>query len=605
MSVHRAFAQRWLRARGQPESARDALATTARQRVRRYPRAVALYLAVGSWLVEFLFPLLLLGRWRRASGLDDADFEAFEQRAHHSRHGWIRATYLLARLPLWEQLHPEAPRRPAPHPLQARLAAVAPLIDGKTFDVVIVGSGAGGAPLAAELAGCGHRVAVLESGGLVCGETTGSALYRYYLQQGFVGAAGAGGALLPVMLGRNIGGTTPINSGTCLEPRRAFLEPWDRITGLPFSSGLLAPELARVRETIGICVPDRALLGPSAGIFERGLKALGRDGAYVLPRNTPECEGLGRCPFGCPRFHKRSMDISFLPLAVQRGARLHGGVQVRHIAESRAGVEIGCVLRDGRRLRLRARKCVLAGGALGTPRLIRGNRLGTRWREAGDQLKVHPAAKVLALMPHPVDGERGIAQGMGYLAPELPRVVFEGIFTPKGTVAPVLACAGHAADYWLQNYARAASFGMMVLDRAGGSVRWAGDQPLLRFSMHPSDVRDLALGMKLMAEAFFAAGAQRVLLPVVGMKNEFPSAAALDAFDPGAVEARHILGSGFHPQGTAAIGRVTDSDHRLHGCQNIFVSDASLLPDTPGVNPQVTIMALSLRLAGLMDAELR
>ncbi|TJY56227.1 hypothetical protein E4T66_19905 [Sinimarinibacterium sp. CAU 1509] len=603
MNAGEAFARRWLIARGCAPVRAGALAMAAGQRARRYPRAVALLRAAGLWLIEFVFPRLLLGRWRRASRLDATAFEELEQRAHHAGRLWIRGIYLLARLPLWELRHAEPPPRQTPHPLEPLLARVPPLTDHAEFDVIVVGSGAGGAPLAADLAARGHRVAILEAGGLVQGETTAGALAHYYLNQGFVGGA-SGNALLPVMLGRNVGGTTPINSATCLEPQPPFLRQWDRITGLPFSDGLLSGELARVRETLGVCVPDRKLLGASGEIFERGLKSLGREGAYVLPRNTPACEGLGRCPFGCPRFHKRSTDIAFLPLALQRGGVLYPGARVDRIAESSTGVQLHVRFRDGQRLSLRARKCVLAGGALGTPQLIRANRLGSHWRAAGDHLKVHPAAKVLALMPDSVHGERGIAQGMGYQAPELPRIAFEGIFTPKSTVAPVLPCAGAAADYWMDHYDRAASFGMMALDRGSGSVRWTGGQPVLRYALHADDVLDLARGMKLMAEAFFAAGAECVLLPLIGLRNEFITAAQLADFSPADVRAHHLVASGFHPQGTAGMGRVADVDHRLYGCRHIFVSDASLLPDTPGVNPQLTIMALSLRLAGMMDTEL-
>lgn len=598
-----AFERRWLSARGCSRGESDAILLAANARARRYPPAFALYRRIGVVLVEFLFPLWLLGRWQRASRLDDDAFELLEQRAHHATPLWIRGTYLLVRLPLWEQRYAESPPQTSPHPLEPWLARMPPAADREAFDVIVIGSGAGGAPLAADLAGLGHRVAVLEAGGLVHGETTAGALARYYLKQGLVGG-GAGNALLPVMLGRNIGGTTPINSATCLEPRPSYLHRWDEITGLPFSDGLLAEELDRVRETLGVCVPERNLLGASGELFERGLKALGREGAYVLPRNTPQCEGLGRCPFGCPRHHKRSTDIAFLPLALQRGGRLYDGFQVERVRESHSGVEISGRGRDGRSLRLRARNCVLAGGALGTPRLIRANRLGSHWRSAGDHLKIHPAAKVLALMPGRVDGQRGIAQGMGYQAPDLSRIVFEGIFTPRATVAPVLPCAGRAADEWLANYVRAASFGMMVLDRAHGSVRWSGNNPLLRYALHPDDVFDLARGMQLMAWAFFAAGAERVLLPLVGLPNEFGSASQLGRFRPEMVRAHHLVASGFHPQGTAAMGRVAGPDHRVYGCRHIFVNDASLLPDTPGVNPQLTIMALSLRLAGLMDAEL-
>ncbi len=604
MSAYAGLARRWLQARGVATSEADRMIDGAEARRRRYPWPLGAGVAAGALAMDRLLPTLLCGRIGRATGLDDDAFDALEERVQHTRSLSIRALFLLLRMPLWEQLFHEPPVAHATHPLEPLLADSTVPDDDEEFDVIVIGSGAGGAPVARALADRGHRVLVIERGGLVYGETTQAALERHYARQGFVVGLGAARSMMPVMYGRNVGGTTPINSGTSLDPRKTFLEQWDRLTGLPFSEGLLTSELARVHETIGIGVPERALLGSSAEIFERGLRALGREGAYVLPRNAPECGGRGRCPFGCPEFHKLSTDVSFLPQAMHAGCRLLTGTRVEGVRETADGVRLHCRSADGRTTALRARKCVIAAGALDTPHLIRANRLGARWRATGDNLKVHPASKVLALMPEAVHGERGIAQGMGYLAPELPRIVFEGIFTPKSTVAPMLACAGRAADRWLDNYERAASFGMMALDRSSGTVRWLGDLPLIRYTLDRQDATDLARGMKLIAEAFLATGAERVLLPLVGMPNEFTSAESLSGFDPGTVRARNILCSGFHPQGTAGMGRVVDGDQRLAGCRHLFVSDASVFPDTPGVNPQVTIMALALRLADALHDEL-
>ncbi len=596
MSTAPALARRWLRARGLAADAADAAASAAWARIARYPRHIRMLAHIAAWSAECLFPLLLLGRLRRASRLDDDSFDRLERRAHGARRLAPRVLFLLLRVPLWEQLFPERTPASQPHPLQRALQHPARLSDAEIVDVLVIGSGAGGAPLAAALAERGRSVVILEAGGLVHGQTTAGALEHYYIEQAFLAGIGRGGAMTALMAGRNVGGTTPINSGTCLTPPREFLRRWDALTGLPFSDGLLDGELAQVAAALGIGVPERRLLGASAEIFERGLLRLGRPGAHVLPRNTPQCRGLGRCPFGCPEHRKHSTDIAFLPQALQHGARLLPQTRATRIVEDAHGVTVH-YRRNGASGTLRARRCVLAAGALGTPQLIRSNRLGSHWRRAGDDLRLHPAAKVLALMPEAVHGERGIAQGMGYRAPELPRIVFEGIFTPKGVVAPALACAGREADRWLDRYDHAASFGMMALDRASGSIRWIAGVPLLRYTLHPDDVLDLARGMKLMGEAFFAAGAQRVLLPLPGLHNSFGSAAELAHFDPAHVAARHILCSGFHPQGTAGIGRVIDGDLRLLGSRHVYVSDASALPDTPGVNPQVTIMALSLRLA--------
>ena len=196
----------------------------------------------------------------------------------------------------------------------------------------------------------------------------------------------------------------------------------------------------------------------------------------------------------------------------------------------------------------------------------------------------------------------GVPQALGYQPPELPHIVLEGIFTPRSTVAPLLANAGLRADWWLDRFAHLATFGLMVRDRGEGSVREIAGRIVLRYRLHPEDMRDMAQGLLLIAEAFFAAGAKAVLLPLSEGPHEVPSLDALRQIRLADFTPARLVASGFHPQGTAGIGRVVDADLRLTA--RISVCDASVLPDSPGVNPQLAIMGLSLRLADRLTAEL-
>ena len=101
--------------------------------------------------------------------------------------------------------------------------------------------------------------------------------------------------------------------------------------------------------------------------------------------------------------------------------------------------------------------------------------------------------------------------------------------------------------------------------------------------------------MIIAAEAMFAAGAERVVFPTMGRDGEVGTAAELASVRPEHFTPKNLMTSGFHPHGTAGMGRVVDSDLALHGTRRVSVCDASVLPASPGVNPQVSIMALSLR----------
>jgi choline dehydrogenase-like flavoprotein len=454
-------------------------------------------------------------------------------------------------------------------------------------DVVVIGSGAGGAPVAWSLARAGLSVAVVEAGTLVTPATTHEALERWYLDQGFLGAADPRGMVL-LMAGSAVGGTTPINSGTSLRPLPEQLRAWDSSAGTSFAGGALDPWFAQAEAQCGIHVLPREVQDASAAIVERGFAALGRHDVHILARNAPGCEGSARCCFGCPTGKKLSTDRAFLPEAVDRGARLLVGTRAVAITEDARGVEVLVRGPDGSRRTLRARGVVLAGGALGTPELIRSNRLGDRWALAGDGFKLHPASKLFALMPGPLP-HGGVPQGVGYRPPELPNLTMG---------------AGRRHRWWMDRYDRLATFGMMVRDRSTGSVRHPGGRRLVRYALHRDDARDLGAGLLLAAEAMFAAGAERVLLPVCGMDPEVPDVAALRRLRPEQFTPDRLLTCGFHPQGTAGIGRVVDPDLRVAGTRRVWAADASVLPDSPGVNPQVTIMGLSLRLADRLAREL-
>jgi choline dehydrogenase-like flavoprotein len=587
------LAERWLRAHGSPEP--EQLVRRAASRAARYPAPVgALWPAVLGG-VEWLGPAAILGDPRRASALDDASFDVLDRSLQLHPLRAVRLAWLLVRAPLLEERYPEPAPTEAEHPLDALREVIAERAShsNHTFDVIVVGSGAGGAPLAWRLAREGLKVAIVESGAHVRPEVAARAVERHYIEQGMLGSLSGGGTTL-VIAGRAVGGTTVINSGTSLRPTQPRLQEWDQLAGTSFAQGDLEPFLDEVHELLGIAPTPERHLDASARIVRQGLELIGRTGAYPLPRNAPGCQGSARCCFGCPSGAKLSTDRAFLPEAVQAGATLLARTEAVRLRASRDGVEVYVRSTDGLR-RLRARTLVLAAGAIHTPGLLRGSRLGA-WREAGHGLRIHPATKAFGWMPAPLP-HGGVPQALGYDAPELPRVKFEGAHTPRAVTATVLAAAGQRHRLWMEHHDHLANFGFMVRDRGAGRVRHVGGKAVLDYQMHDDDVQDMGKALRVVAEALFAAGAERVLLPVFSDDAELDSIAALDRWPAERFSRHNLLASGFHPQGTAAIGRVVDGQLQLHDAENVYVCDASVLPGSPGVNPQVTLMALSLRLA--------
>jgi choline dehydrogenase-like flavoprotein len=483
-------------------------------------------------------------------------------------------------------------------------------------DVVVIGTGAGGAVVAAELAEAGARVVVLEEGDHHSGrEFTARPLEQIRMLYRDLGMTGAiGNTFIGIPLGRAVGGTTIVNSGTCWRAPEELLRRWEQEFGIPdLADGGLTPEYERVERAIHVApVPDD-LLGPGDRLFRRGAEALGFRGEPI-PRNAAGCRGTGVCAFGCPRDAKQSTNASYMPRAVQAGARVHVRARAaRVLLES--GRAVGVVAdrlapsgrSNGTRLWALAPRVVVAAGALLTPGLLR--RSGAARNPAvGRYLHIHPATRVLARFDEPVAAWAGVPQSYHVHEFESEGIFIQGQFVPPGVQAPNVPGFGLAHKERMAAYDRLASVGALISDMTCGRVLGGGRRPLVWYWMNRDDVRRLRRGIALTARIFFAAGAREVY-PGVRQQPVLRSAAEAEALERRAVRAADLEIMAFHPMGTARMGRdpagtAVAPSGELHGVRGLYVADASLFPTSTRVNPQLTIMAFATRIARTIAAEL-
>jgi len=228
-----------------------------------------------------------------------------------------------------------------------------------------------------------------------------------------------------------------------------------------------------------------------------------------------------------------------------------------------------------------------------TPLLLRRNRLGGESGELGKNLTIHPATAVRALFDEPIDMARGVPQSfyIDQFADE--GIMFEGAAGPPDYLAMTLGVSGERHRELMLSFRNLSQFGVMVSDVSRGSVRELAGRPQIRYHLEREDVRRLRRGIELLAELYRAAGARRILYPVAGAP-EGPLPRDLRAHD--------LALMAFHPLGTARADAspdrgVVDAQLELHGARGVYVADASVVPSSLGVNPQITIMALATRLA--------
>jgi choline dehydrogenase-like flavoprotein len=486
------------------------------------------------------------------------------------------------------------PSRPDP---QMTVVAAAQWPRNSSCDAVVIGSGAGGAFAARALARAGFDTVVVEEGerwtaGRIRGAHPLDRFAGIYRDGGTTMALGNPPIALP--LGRAVGGTTVINSGTCFRPPAPVATSWHEEHGLALAEPeQLARRLADTEETIGVTPASMEVLGRNGELALEGAAALDWRSA-PLRRNATGCRGACQCAIGCPNNAKGGVHLNALPQACEAGARIVSGLRVTRVLHE-GGRAVGVEARGagGAKVRISAPLVVVAAGAIPTPPLLRRSGLG-RHPRLGRNLSIHPASGITAGFEQEVVPWSGVMQSVGIEEMHDQGVLIEATGSPPGMGA--ISAPGYGSHLLsrLDGAAGRAMLGAMIADEPSGRV-FGSRAPFVSYRLAKADRRRLAAAIEAMARVMLAAGAKDVELGggAPAVRSEAELEAAMQRFD-----ARRLRLAGFHPSGTAAAGsdparHPVDPEGRLRGVEGVWVADGSILPSCPGVNPQVSIMAIA------------
>lgn len=471
-------------------------------------------------------------------------------------------------------------------------------------DAVVVGSGAGGAMAARTLARAGLDTVVLEEGRRWTVDEFRSThpIDRYaglYRGAGATVALGRPAVVLPI--GRAVGGTTVVNSGTCYRPPQAVQRRWRDEFGLALADpGRLGGYLDDVEHTLQVAPVPLETMGRNGRLLLEGAAALGWQAAPI-PRNAPGCDACCQCAIGCPRNAKFGVHLNALPQACAAGARIISNARVERVLHA-GGRARGVRARrpDGTAVDVLADTVVVAAGATETPGLLRRSGLGDHPR-LGRNLALHPAAILAGRFDEDIVAWHGVLQSAA--VDELHAshgVLIEATSTPPGMGSMVFPGYGDELLGWLDRAPQVATFGAMVADQGVGRVHSVRGETLLRYDITPADTAKIMTALEAMGRLLFAAGAVEVLTGLPAGKTVTSLPALQDVLRRTDPKSLHL--AAFHPTGTAAAGSdeqrcPVDRSGRLRGVDGVWVADASILPSCPEVNPQVSIMALAQAVA--------
>ena len=490
------------------------------------------------------------------------------------------------------------------------------------YDVVVIGSGAGGAVAAHNIAAQGYKVLIVEAGPFFPSHK----IHHHELDM--IASLYKHGALqtstnrdFVVFQGRCVGGSSTINNGICLRVNEAgrthpdaqdVLAKWASV-GAPIDAAAFYASYDAVQAKLGI-----ARIEPRSGRHNgphliEGWKAYAaasgrpRDARAVTdwfaknfgPPNTPNaCAYCGYCNSGCPYGRRMGVAQTYLPAACRDyGARILPDTKAERIVwqtayDGRREAEaVVLVLPGDVRVMVRARVgVVVAGGTIASSKLLdRSDIDGT-----GYQVSLNVASPVVALMPDGVGGNAWDEDQMSSYV-DVGDYLLESHFQPPMSMASLMPgwFADHASR--MKNFGRVHSAGILFpADRRG---RVVNDK--LQFQLDATDdlpvLRD---AMATLTKVHFAAGAIECY-PALAKGQKITPDMDVDAFFASAIrEQDDVTLSSSHPHGGNAINEdpahgIVDLDCRVHGTTNVLVTDASVFPSCIRVNAQWTTMAMA------------
>ena len=476
-------------------------------------------------------------------------------------------------------------------------------------DYIVVGTGAGGAIAACDLAAAGYEVAVLEEGPLVSpGNFTSDmlgAMQQLYRNGG--NTVMTGRSLIPYLQGCAVGGTTIINSAIIWRLPGRVLYEWEKLYGIGgvFREKELDEVYDSIEKELSVRPVDPAIAGNANRLLREGCESLGLEGRIIL-RNEEGCTGSGLCGQGCPSGAKKSTDVTYIPLGLEKGMRLYTSSRVDKVTVRNgraAGVTASPVpaaagFRAGKRERpvieVKARRGVLlAASAVQTPLILRASGLKGR---PGDNFQAHPGAAPVGLFDEPVEMWRGATQGYECTHfHENPGFKMEVVNLPAELGMVRIPGVGRGFMNNLRDYRHAVIAGVQVRARARGKVRKLPFGPFVRYTPASFDMERIRSGIRIIAEIMFAAGAKKVLPGIHGLPKAI-GRDELDLLNGASIDPRAYLVIATHLFSTAPMGpnpesSVTGTDFQVHELPGCYIVDSSVFPANTGCNPQHFIMA--------------
>ncbi|MBI4936279.1 MAG: GMC family oxidoreductase [Actinobacteria bacterium] len=459
-------------------------------------------------------------------------------------------------------------------------------------DILIIGSGAGGATTATVLAEAGLDVLIVEEGAWVeQGSVVPFSLDQMDQQYRSGGVTVAlGMPSIAYTEGRCAGGGTEVNSGLYWRPPGELLERWRH----DFRIADFDPDdLLSIADEVETAINVRTVPGPHSAPSE-----VLRSGAAALGWQHSEVPRWMTYPHGddATKGERQSMTRTYLPRAMKAGARLVTGRRIdRLVIDGGRATEAIASLPDGSTERITFRHVFVCGGAIQSPALLQ--RSGVKGH-IGRTLAVHPTVKLAARFADELNVPDDVP--VHQVKEFAPHLSFGGSASNPGLVALSLLDQWPTFRRAVTDWPRMSVYYAAITSQGRGRVMSVPrmKDPIVTYRLTHADRELLRSGLARLALLMLEAGAEEVFPSFRGapsVKNRRDVATMQHAFSATKATVMTVHLCSTVPMGEVAERCGADSFGRVHGYRNIHVNDASLLPTAPGVNPQASVMAFAIR----------
>lgn len=449
------------------------------------------------------------------------------------------------------------------------------------FDLIVIGSGPSGGRIAADMTRKGAKVLLLEAGPFFRAKDFPKPEIASSAQMFWGGGAELNhDARLGFLRAKCVGGTSVVNQALLDRFDQLVWDEWKNLSSIDFSDDMLEPHYTAVEESVSLQKIPESAFGRNTKLF---LKAFEQKnfGWAPLRRGQSHCEtekgsDCMACLGGCPKNSKQSTLITSVEPSLEKGMELLALCEVHTIEESATGVTVKAKLNKKEERAFSAKAVVVAAGSFGTSKILLNSGFGKKLSALGTGIACHPQYMTYALFDEPVDAFRGAFQGVKSSDSQLREwgLKFENVFAPPIATAMLFNGIGVQHHKQMLRYRYLASMEVAIRDEAVGKIRLLNNGKMeVTKSLTDQDHSRARRGVDLVKEMYSKIDGCREIIPCE-------------------------QGFGLHLMGGCAIGTdenksVVNPEFRVHGTRKIFVADSSIFPSAPGLNPSLTIMALS------------